>query len=181
VDDDGPVVGPPDQEEQVRLSAEIRFAADPQRVFAMIVDPAFQEAKCTASGSVEHEVDVSEHDDGGATVVSRRTMPTDGFPDFARSLVGATVELRETQRWEAPSHDGTRTGSILVEVHGLPVRFHGSVALASDGTGTHWPIEGELKASVPLIGGRIERAAQPAVLAGIRVEQRTGNVWLGGT
>lgn len=162
----------------MRLSAEIRYDADPPTVFAMIVDPAFQEAKCVASGSVEHEVDVSEHEDGGVTVISRRTMATDLLPDFVRSFVGSTVQLHETQRWQAPSADGTRTGSIEVEIHGAPVRFRGSVALAADGSGTHWPIEGEIKASVPFVGGRIERAAEPAVLAGIRVEQRTGTAWL---
>lgn len=162
----------------MRFSAEIRYDADPQRVFRMIVDPGFQEAKCLASGSVEHEVDVSEHEDGGATVVSRRTMPTANLPDFVRSLVGSTLQLHETQRWHPPSADGTRTGAIEVEIHGAPVRFSGALALAADGGGTHWPIEGEIKASVPFIGGRIERAAEPAVLAGIRVEQRTGTTWL---
>jgi len=162
----------------VRLSAEIRFDADPRRVFRMIVDPAFQEAKCVASWSIEHEVDISEHDDGGVTVVSRRKMPTDSFPDFVRTLVGSSVRLLETQRWYAPAADGSRTGSVAVELHGLPVRFHGSIALAADGGGTHWPVEGEIKASVPFLGSRIERAAEPAVLAGIRVEQRTGTEWL---
>lgn len=162
----------------MRFSAEIRFDADPHRVFAMIVDPAFQEAKCAASGSIEHEIDVSEHEDGSAVVINRRTMPTDHLPDFVRSLVGSTIQLHETQRWAAPSADGSRTGSIEVEIHGAPVRFRGSVALAADGAGTHWPIEGEIKASMPLIGGKIEKAAQPAVHAGIGVEQRIGTKWL---
>ncbi|MDQ1289044.1 MAG: hypothetical protein QG622_2610 [Actinomycetota bacterium] len=162
----------------MRFSAEIRYDADPRQVFRMIVDHEFQEAKCLASGSLEHDVEVAEHSDGGAVVISNRTMPTDHLPDFARSLVGATVHLRETQRWRPASPDGTRTGSIEVEIHGVPVRFVGSLALAPDGSGTRWPIEGELTASVPLLGGRIERAAEPAVLAGIRVEQRTGTSWL---
>jgi hypothetical protein len=160
------------------LSAEIRYDAAPDQVFRMIVDPAFQEAKCAASGSLEHEIDVSEHEDGSAVVISRRTMPTDDFPDFVRSFIGATVQLHETQRWASPTPDGSRTGSIEVEIHGAPVRFHGAIALAPDGAGTHWPIEGELKASVPFVGAKIEKAAQPAVLAGIRVEQRTGTSWL---
>jgi hypothetical protein len=162
----------------VRLSAQIRFDADPRRVFAMIVDPAFQEAKCAASGSLEHKVDISEHGDGRVTIISHRTMPTDRLTDFVQSFVSSTVRVLETQRWQAPSPDGSRTGSIEVEIHGMPVRFSGSVALAMDGVGTHWQIEGELKASVPFIGGKIEKAAEPAVLAGIRIEQRTGKTWL---
>jgi hypothetical protein len=164
----------------VRLSAEIRYDVDPEQVFSMISDPDFQEAKCVATGSLEHEVDVSEDDDGVVAVYSRRTMPTDQLPDFARSFVGRTVMLRETQRWQPSATDGTRTGSVLVEIEGVPVRFTGSMVLTPDGEGCHQPIEGDLKASVPLVGGRIEKAAAPAVLAAIRVEQRTGTAWLAG-
>ena len=35
-----------------------------------------------------------------------------------------------------------------------------------------------LKASVPLIGGKIEKAVEPALLAAIKVEQREGRAWL---
>ena len=162
----------------MRLSAEIRYDAGPESVFRMIVDPAFQEAKCAATGSLEHEVDVSEHADGGATVHSRRTMPTDQIPDVVRSFLGSTVHLAETQRWSAATGDGSRTGSITVEIEGIPVRFTASTALTADAAGTQQPIEGELKASVPFFGGRIESAAEPAVRAAIRVEQRTGTAWL---
>jgi Protein of unknown function (DUF2505) len=162
----------------VRLSAEIRYPADPSVVFRMMVDPAFQEAKCTATGSVEHEVDVDEHEDGGATIISRRSMPTDQVPDVFRTFLGSAVRLHETQEWQPVAADGTRTGSIVVTIEGIPVRFTGTMVLAADGTGSHEHIDGQLKASVPLIGGRIERAAEPAVLAAIRVEQRTGTAWL---
>jgi hypothetical protein len=166
------------KEEQVRLTAEIRYDAGPQQVYRMIVDPTFQEAKCVATGSLEHEVDISEHDDGGATVFSRRTMPTDQIPDVVRAFLGSRVYLNETQRWAAATVDGARTGSIVVEIEGVPVRFTAATALTADGDGTRQPIEGELKASVPLFGGRIENAAAPAVRAAIRVEQRTGTGWL---
>jgi uncharacterized protein YndB with AHSA1/START domain len=162
----------------VRLSAEIRYDADPEQVFAMLIDPEFQEAKCVATGSLEHEVDVSPDDDGSFVVISRRSMRTDLLPEFARAFVGSTVRLRETQRWQPAGVDGTRAGSVLVEIEGLPVRFTGSMALTPENGGCHQPIEGDIKASIPLLGGRIEKAAEPAVLAAIRVEQRTGTEWL---
>lgn len=162
----------------MRISAEFRLDADPRRVFAMIVNPVFQEAKCVASGSFEHEVDISEHEDGSAVVISRRTLPTDSLPDFVQSFVGANIQLQETQRWQAPSADGSRLGVVDVEIHGVSVRFRASVTLLPDGPGARWTIAGELKASVPFIGGRIEKAATPAVLSGIRVEQHTGLTWL---
>jgi Protein of unknown function (DUF2505) len=165
-------------EDDVRLSAEIRYEAEPKRVFRMIADPAFQEAKCVATGSIEHEIDVTEHEDGGATVRSRRALSTADVPDVVRSFVGRTVHLTERQHWEPERPDGSRRGTIHVEIEGTPVRFTASTALVPDSEGTRQPIEGELKASVPLIGGRIEKATEPAVRHGIRVEERTGTSWL---
>ena len=162
----------------MQLRADIRYDADPERVFAMLIDPGFQEAKCVATGAIEHSVAVSEHDDGGATIVSRRSMPTDRVPDFVRSFLGTTLDLTETQVWSAAGEDGSRTGSLTVQIQGAPVKFTASTALAAEGAGTHQPIEGDLKASVPLIGGKIEQSAEPAVSAAIRVEQRTGTSWL---
>jgi Protein of unknown function (DUF2505) len=169
---------PAREEEQVRLRDEIRYDADPRTVFRMIVDPGFQDAKCVATGALEYEVDVQEHPDGGATVVSRRTMPTNEIPDFVRSFVGSTIKLAETQRWAPETADGSRTGSIEVEIEGMPVRLTASTALTAAAGGTQQPIEGDLKASVPFLGGKIESAAEPAVRAAIRVEGRTGAKWL---
>jgi hypothetical protein len=166
------------QEAHVQVSADIRYDADPQRVFTMLVDPSFQEAKCVATGAIEHSVAVSENDDGGATIVSRRSMPTHYVPEFVRPFLGGAFELIETQKWSAAGSDGDRTGSIVVEIHGAPVRFSASTALVADGSGTHQPIAGDIKAAIPLFGGRIEKASEPAVTAAIRVEQRTGIAWL---
>jgi hypothetical protein len=39
-------------------------------------------------------------------------------------------------------------------------------------------LQADLKASIPLIGGRIEKACAQAVLAAIKVEERTAGEWL---
>ena len=162
----------------MRFNDQIRYPADPQRVFAMIVDPAFQEAKCVATGALEHEVDVSAADDGSAVVISTRAMPTDQLPEFVRGFVGGRLTLVETQRWNAPAADGGRTGTITVDISGAPIRFSGRLRLEGDADGTTQALDGDLKAAVPLVGGRIEKAAEPALRMGVRVEGRTGAEWL---
>ncbi len=47
---------PPQLEDQVRLSAEIRYDAEPAAVVAMLTDVDFQERKCEATGALESEV-----------------------------------------------------------------------------------------------------------------------------
>ena len=39
-------------------------------------------------------------------------------------------------------------------------------------------IDGDLKASIPLVGGRLEKAAAPAVIGAIHRRGRTARRWL---
>jgi uncharacterized protein YndB with AHSA1/START domain len=161
----------------VRLRAEIRYDADPESVFGMLTDAAFQEHKCAATGAVESEVEIECFADGGATIRTTRTMPTDQVPDFVRTFVGSRLVVVQVDDWAAPEPDGGRDGSAVVEIKGSPVRFAGSLTLRAGG-GTVETIDGDVKAGVPLIGGRIEKAVEPALQAAIRVEQREGTAWL---
>jgi hypothetical protein len=68
---------------------------------------------------------------------------------------------------------------VAVHIPGTPLRMTGSLDLAPNGHGgTIETVDGVLKASVPLIGGRIEKAAEPALRGAIDVEQRLGRRWL---
>jgi len=162
----------------VRLTAELRYAADPATVFAMLCDQAFQERKLGATGALEHEVTVEARGGDGAEIRSRRTMPTDQVPDLVRNLVGSTLTVVQVESWGPAGADGGRDGTVTVEVSGAPVRLTGSLRIRPDGAGTLETVDGDLKARVPIIGGRIERAAEPAIMAAIEVEEREGRGWL---
>ncbi|HET9655927.1 MAG TPA: DUF2505 domain-containing protein [Kineosporiaceae bacterium] len=162
----------------MRITAEIHYDADPGTVFRMISDVSFQERKCQATGALDHEVEVEEYDDGGALVRSHRTLPADGVPDFVKSLVGPTLRVTQVDDWAGPGPDGSREGTAVVEIAGAPLRFTATLRLEPNGTGSRQSVQGDLKASVPLVGGRIEKAAEPAILAAVRAEQRTAQAWL---
>ncbi len=162
----------------MRLTAEISYSADPAAVFAMLTDQAFQERKCAATGALAHRVEIEQYDDGSAVVRTRRTMPTDQVPDFVRTFVGSSLEVVQVDDWGPAAPDGARDGSAVVEIQGAPVRFAGSLALRAGGPGTVETIDGDVKASVPLVGGRIEKALEPALQGAIHVEQREGTAWL---
>jgi len=162
----------------VRLRAEIRYDADPAAVFAMLTDAAFQERKCAATGALESEVEIERFADGGATIRTRRTMPTDQIPDVARSFVGRTIDVVQVDDFGPEEADGRRSGTVVVEIKNAPVRFAGSLALGPSPEGTLETVDGDVKASVPLIGGRLEKALEPALQAAIHVEQREGTAWL---
>jgi hypothetical protein len=163
----------------VKVNAHIRYPASCEHVFTMLVDRSFQERVCAATGALRYEVQV-EQDAGSATITTRRELPTDDIPDYARSFVGRTLDVVRVDRWEAPAADGSRDGTVTVEIKGAPIRLNGMLALRPDDAGTEETIVGELKASIPLLGGKMERAAEPAVMSAIRKEEEVGLLHLGG-
>jgi hypothetical protein len=166
----------------MHLSAEINYpGADPTTVFSMITDRAFQERKCVATGSLAYEVQVQTYDDDTVSVTTHRTLPSDEVPEFMRRFVGGAVRVVEQGDWQPAEDTGARRGSIVVEMSGIPVRLTGELSLRPFGDGTVYEVDGDLKASVPLIGGKIEKAAESAIRSAIRVEERTGQEWLQGS
>ena len=143
----------------------------------MLADPKFYEQVSERMGAVSSTVEVSGDPSGSFTVTTERKMPTNGFPDFARKFVGDTVSVRQVDEWRAEEDGGVRRGTISVEVQGAPLRLNGSLLLSPSGAGTTETIEGDLKAAVPLIGGKLEEAAQPAIEGAIRQQKKVGNAW----
>ncbi|HEY5247217.1 MAG TPA: DUF2505 domain-containing protein [Dermatophilaceae bacterium] len=161
----------------MKISAIIDYAATPDEVFAMLVDEDFQNHKCAATGALRHTVSISERE-GRTLVVSIRDMPSHGFPAFVKTMVGATLAVTETQDWGPADAEGSRYGTLTVAIAGAPVRLEATLALTPGGEGSLENIEGNLKAAIPLLGGKVEQAAAPAIWGAIRVEGRTGKAWL---
>lgn len=162
----------------MHLTAEVRYDADVERVGALLADEAFVQAKVRATGALSQQVDVVGRSHEAFTVTTRRQMPTDAVPAQFRALLGAGLEVRQVEAWEAPRPDG-RHGTVVVEITGVPVRLSGTTRLVAhdDGTTTQ-RYDGELRASIPLFGGAVEEATAGAIRAAIEAEERTAAVWL---
>jgi hypothetical protein len=161
----------------VKIAKTIEYAASPDEVFAVLADQAFQEAKCTATGAIRHTATVTS--DADRTVITtERVLPTRGMPDFAKNMVGETIKVVETQDWGPADGDGARAGTLSMSVGGVPVAMSGSLSLAPGGAGSVETIDADLKASLPLIGGKIEKAAAPSVEDAIAIEHRVAQEWL---
>lgn len=164
----------------MKLQEEIRYDAPPADVAAMLADPAFVEDKCRRTGAIEQTVEVDGDAGGAFTVTTVRTMPTDDFPDVARKFVGETVVIKQVDSWHAAGADGSRTGDVRLKIAGAPVELLGTMTLTPAGGGTVQELLGDLKASVPLLGGKLEKAAAPAVVMALRKEGEVGREYLAG-
>lgn len=161
----------------MRIHETVEHSATPQQVFEMICSPDYQELKCTRSGALEHEVAIEVEDDA-RTIVTRRRLPTEGFPDFARKFVGDAVDVVETQVWGLTAdEEGGHTASLHVEIPRTPVSLSGSVSLVAGGAGTEHTVEGDLKANVPFLGSKIEAAVAPVLARALRLEAKLSPEW----
>lgn len=163
----------------MRISETVVHPASPARTFEMLCDPSYHELRCQRSGATDQTVTVETADD--ATVVTtRRHMPSEGVPDFARAFVGPQILLVETVRWGAADADGEREGAMSIDLPGLPISYTGGVHLrvgAEPGTTDH-VVEGDLEANIPFLGRRVEEAVAPRIHDIIQVEKQVAQEWL---
>lgn len=160
----------------MRITERTEHSASPDRIHAMLIDPAFQEERCRRGGSLHHDVEV-ETTDEGPVVVTRRQMPTDELPDVAKRFVGSTLNMVETMRWGNSDVEGGWEAAYTLDVEGTPVSMVGGIHLLPDAAGTVHSVDGELSAHVPLLGSRIERAVHPLVISALELESRLIREW----
>ena len=109
---------------------------------------------------------------------TERQLPSDSLPDMARSFVGDHLTIIEVLDWSSPGPDGSRSSLVDIHIKGAPLTLKGTVRLEPSGSKTLEVIEAQLKANVPLIGGRLERAAADPINAAIRIEIELLREWL---
>lgn len=163
----------------MRISETVVHPTDPWATFEMLTDPGYQELRCRRSGATDQSVQV-ETEDAATVVTTRRHLPSDGVPDFARAFVGPTLLLVETVRWGRADEDGEREAAMSLELPGLPVSFTGGTHLRrgeQEGS-TLQVVDGDLEARIPLMGHRIEQAVATRISHIMHLEQEAAREWL---
>lgn len=161
------------------LRTELHYNADPGTVFTMLTDPEYLGRKAVAANAIRHEASVS-HDGDQVTIRLLRVMPPD-VPDFVRRFVGDTIDLDQTDVWEPAGPDGSRDGTVAIDMKGAPVTLRGTMRLAPDGRGTVATVNAKIKASVPFVGGKIEESVHGGLLEAAKREEHVGHEWLAST
>lgn len=153
----------------MKLQHSVRYDAPVADVHAMLTDPAFREKASLALGA--ETVDVSV-DDGAVRI--EMVQPNTDIPAFARAFAGDTTRAVQAELWTG------RTADLTVTTPGKPAGVHGTRRLVADGDGTLDTFEGEAKAKVPLIGGKIEQLMGQKLREGWDAEHEVGVAWLAG-
>jgi hypothetical protein len=153
----------------VKFTHRAEYPATADEVWGVMSTQDFQNAKCEATTTGDWSSTVSAAGDK-TRIVSERVLPTDDLPDIAKTFVGPTLTIAEVQVWGPPAADGTRTGDLQVQIKGVPMTLKGTVRLSPNGSGSVQEINGDLKVSVPLIGGKLEKAASDPLMFAARTE-----------
>lgn len=169
----------------MRITETVSHPADPEQTYQMLIDHHFQVVRAERSGATDQTVTVeADPADGATTVTVQRHLPSTGIPDWARGFVGPTLLLVETVRWGASDADGEREGAMSLELPGLPVSFTGGVHLrrGSEAGTTRHVVDGDLEATVPFFGKKIEEMVAGQMHRIIELEEQVAREWLtGGT
>jgi hypothetical protein len=140
-----------------RMHVTHHYDADVETVYRLISEPSFIERKYADQGATEITIESSEVD-GAVHNVIRRKMTID-LPGFAKKVMSPTNTVVQTEQWSVPDANGARVCAYTVEVQGGPSRIAGTVTLSAGSGGTDQDIAAEVKVSIPLVGGKLEKFA----------------------
>jgi hypothetical protein len=161
----------------MRLRHELAYDAPPSDVLAMITDPLFWDRVGDATGARSSTATVGNEGDSTRVVIDQEQEVV-GVPSFAKKFVGDSTRAITTQEWR-----GTGPGysaSFEVETPGKPTSISGTASLDENASGSVLVYDLDVKASVPLVGGKLEKLVVELTTAGFEKEQAVGAAWLAG-
>lgn len=103
------------------------------------------------------DAELLSHENSASTIHyrMRQGIPSDKLPGVVRGVHSGDLHVEREQRWEVNGQ--TATGPATANVSGVPGSITAHSELRQDGDGASLTINGEVKVSVPLVGGKIER------------------------
>jgi Protein of unknown function (DUF2505) len=169
------------RESEMDLQTEYRFEAKTDAVFAMFSDPEYHRQKLVDAGHTHVEVlECGAGADGKSfRIVTRRTVAVD-VPGVLKRVLTPTNTVTQTDEW-AQENKGVRTGTWKVDIKGVPIHLSGTMKLEAAKTGCVEAISGVAKASLPLVGGKLEKLAAGNFNDSTAQEQDFSTRWLAGT
>ncbi|MCC9175180.1 MULTISPECIES: DUF2505 domain-containing protein [Arthrobacter] len=118
-------------------------------------------------------------DTAGAFVLTAvRTMPTDRLPDMAKKFVGATLTVTQKEQWAAPAADGSREAAVELSVGGVPLKVNAVQRLVSTPEGTRVDVDGKVASSIPFLGDKIAKAAEPMIGKALTIQAGQAGKWI---
>jgi hypothetical protein len=160
------------------LSASTTLPHSVESVTAVFVNEDFLRHTSELVGGTLESFTVDGDTAGAFNTTTVRTIPTTRMPDLARKFVGESLKVTQLESWSAPAADGSRQSDISLKVAGAPLDVKAVQRLVADGGSTRIELEGTVRSSVPLLGGKIADAAEPMVGKALNIQSTQAQAWL---
>ncbi|MGB7755069.1 MAG: DUF2505 domain-containing protein [Salinisphaera sp.] len=124
-------------------------------ILRMFGDEAYYRAKYEKMGG-EPEVIDTQSSESRFLITVRHALDATRlkFPDFVKSRIGDHLYLRQTDAWQLDQGHGR----LDIEIEKAPVQIEASMHLSEQDSGSRLTMEFDIKASVPLLGSKIEKS-----------------------
>lgn len=137
-----------------KLSNTDHYNVSPDRLVELQGSADFINAKYTAMGDRAFSIKQQDAGDGTLTLVVEREVAAN-MPDVAKKVLGETNNMVLTENWRK-SGDGWQA-DVTIDSPGKPMAINGSYDVKPAGDGADWVVNFDIKASVPLVGGKVEK------------------------
>lgn len=156
-----------------KFSNTDHYDATPDQIMAMLSDAGYPDAKYQDLGDVSFTVAEHEASDNGLNVTVDRQVASN-LPDLAKKALGETTKMKQTEVWRK---DGdSYVGNMTIEAS--PVTITVTNTIKPSGDGSDWTSDFDIKAGVPLVGGKIEKMVMEETKTTLPKEKAFNDSWL---
>lgn len=152
------------------------FAAPADEVYRTLVDKAFLTERLNDIGG--KNAALLDHAGSGDRVSFRMRQGVDAakLPGAVRSILNGDLVVEREERWQPDG--GAYAGASRVTITGVPGEIQGRSRIAAAGAGTALVITAQVKVSIPLIGGKLEKVVAEQVGKLLAAEAEYAEKWL---
>ncbi len=160
------------------LSGKTSLNHPVDRVVAALTNEEFQKKAAADLGGSLISQTISGDVAGPFTLTVERAAPTDRVPDFAKKFVGSSLSFTQVDEYSAPAADGTRTAQTKITVKGAPISVTGQQVIRPAGEGSELELTGDISSSIPFVGGKLAKFAEPLISKVLARQASSIDSWL---
>lgn len=143
-----------------------------EKVFGALVDETYLRDRLAAIGGTNSELMSFSAAGERTSYQLKQGVPAEHLPSMAKSLLGGDLVIQRQENWAAGA------GTVEVTLVGVPGRLDGSFTVTDNGSGSKLTLTGEVKVSIPLVGGKLEKLIAEQVVVLLDKESEFTSQWL---
>ena len=143
-----------------------------EKVFGAMVDETYLRDRLAAVGGNDAALVTFSSAGERTSYQLRQGVPAEHLPSIAKSLLGGDLVIQRVENWAAGA------GTVEVTINGVPGRLEGAFTITGNGSGSKLTLTGEVKVSIPLMGGKLEKLIAEQVAVLLDKESEFTSEWL---